>query len=181
MAIKTFTTGEVLTASDTNTYLANAGLVFVKSQTITGTPAAETVTSAFSSTYDNYRIVYNSIATTGLNALLLTFNGSTGSTYNDAGSFIVSGGGQTIEANLARTNIRVGIVETSVSISGWFDCFAPNLNGRTWVNGGSMGSSYFNWRQGVDTNTAQHTAFTLTAAAGTMAAGTITVYGYRKQ
>jgi hypothetical protein len=30
MAIKTFTTGEVLTASDTNTYLANAGLVFVK-------------------------------------------------------------------------------------------------------------------------------------------------------
>jgi hypothetical protein len=28
MAIKTFTTGEVLTASDTNTYLANSGLVF---------------------------------------------------------------------------------------------------------------------------------------------------------
>jgi hypothetical protein len=34
MAIKTFTTGEVLTASDTNTYLANSGLVYVKSQTI---------------------------------------------------------------------------------------------------------------------------------------------------
>jgi hypothetical protein len=30
MAIKTFTTGEVLTAADTNTYLANSGLVYVK-------------------------------------------------------------------------------------------------------------------------------------------------------
>jgi hypothetical protein len=27
MAIKTFTTGEVLTAADTNTYLANSGLI----------------------------------------------------------------------------------------------------------------------------------------------------------
>ena len=34
MAIKTFTTGEVLTASDTNTYLANAGLVYITSTAV---------------------------------------------------------------------------------------------------------------------------------------------------
>lgn len=53
MAIKTFTTGEVLTASDTNTYLANSGLVFVKSQTIGSAVTSVTVSDAFSATYDN--------------------------------------------------------------------------------------------------------------------------------
>ena len=31
MAVKTFSTGEVLTASDTNTYLNNGGLVYITS------------------------------------------------------------------------------------------------------------------------------------------------------
>jgi hypothetical protein len=175
MPVPDFSPGEVLTAAA----MDSIGLWLVKTQTVGSGVASETVTGAFSSTYNNYRIVYNSIACTGLNALLLTFNGSTGSTYNDAGSFIVSGGAQTIEATTGRTSLRVGITETSVSISGWFDCFAPNLNGRTWVNGGSMGGVYFNWRQGVDTNTAQHTEFTLTAASGTLTGGTIRVYGLR--
>lgn len=170
-----FSPGQVLTAA----HMDAVGLWLVKTQTIGTSVASVTVSNVFSSTYANYRIVYENVATTGLNALNLTFNASTGSTYNDAGNFIVSGGGQTIEATASRTSIRIGIVEASVSISGWFDCLAPNINGRTWVNGGSMGSLYFNWRQGVDTNTAQHTDFTLTPAAGTLTGGTIRVYGYR--
>ena len=55
MAVKTFTT-EVLTSADTNTYLANSGLVYVKSHTITS-GASVVVTDAFSSTYDNYLII----------------------------------------------------------------------------------------------------------------------------
>ena len=59
MAIKTFTTGEVLTAADTNTYLANSGLVYITSVSLAGATAASPVaiTSCFSSTYTNYRIV----------------------------------------------------------------------------------------------------------------------------
>lgn len=55
MAVKTFTTGEVLTASDTNTYLNNGGLVYVTSATLT---AASTVVvdSCFTSSYTNYVI-----------------------------------------------------------------------------------------------------------------------------
>ena len=34
MAVKTFTQGEKLTAADTNTYLNNGGLVFVKQVTV---------------------------------------------------------------------------------------------------------------------------------------------------
>jgi hypothetical protein len=59
MAIKTFTTGEVLTASDTNTYLANSGLVYVGSGTLSLTTSATNVTGVFSSTYKNYRVLLN--------------------------------------------------------------------------------------------------------------------------
>ena len=56
MAIKTFTSGEVLTASDTNTYLNNGGLVYITQGFAIDTPALD-VNSVFSSTYDNYRVV----------------------------------------------------------------------------------------------------------------------------
>ena len=42
MAIKTFTTGEVLTASDTNTYLNNGGLVFINQVSYTASTSTET-------------------------------------------------------------------------------------------------------------------------------------------
>jgi len=62
MAIKTFTTGEVLTASDTNTYLANAGWVYVNSGTFTGQTAVQ-VNSVFTSTYSNYKLVFENMGT----------------------------------------------------------------------------------------------------------------------
>jgi hypothetical protein len=59
MATKTFTTGEVLTASDTNTYLANSGLVYIKEVTLTGT--AVNITSCFSASFDAYQIVISNL------------------------------------------------------------------------------------------------------------------------
>ena len=59
MAIKTFTAGEVLTASDTNTYLANSGLVYVAGATITGLgTSGANLTGLFNSTYKNYRVQF---------------------------------------------------------------------------------------------------------------------------
>lgn len=70
MAIKTFTTGEVLTASDTNTYLANSGLVTVKPSSVAGTGVSlsgatvnfssanpVSINGCFNATYDNYRVL----------------------------------------------------------------------------------------------------------------------------
>ena len=59
MATKTFTTGEVLTAADTNTYLANSGLVYVANGTLSLTTSATNVTGVFSSTYKQYRVLLN--------------------------------------------------------------------------------------------------------------------------
>lgn len=66
MAVKTFTTGEVLTAADTNTYLNNGGLVYIAS----GSPAANAtinIDNVFTSTYRNYRIVMRMVGS-GSNA-----------------------------------------------------------------------------------------------------------------
>ena len=58
MAVKTFTSGEVLTASDTNTYLNNAGYVYITELTFTGsTQTFLRIQNCFTSTYDNYLIV----------------------------------------------------------------------------------------------------------------------------
>jgi hypothetical protein len=61
MAIKTFTTGEVLTASDTNTYLANSGLTYITQGTVSANTTLN-FTSIFTSAYDNYRVVFTSSA-----------------------------------------------------------------------------------------------------------------------
>ena len=63
MAVQTFTSGQVLTAADTNTYLANSGLVYVTSGTIGVAVSSVTVSSVFSSTYDSYKIVISGMST----------------------------------------------------------------------------------------------------------------------
>jgi len=183
MAIKTFTTGEVLTASDTNTYLANSGLVFVKSQTVGTGVSSVTVSDAFSSTYDNYKIIYSGGG--GSAGIYLTFQlGSTttnyfGSLFGSAyatGAFIgigVNSGANFPYAGLASTNYATMSVEL----------YGPNLAKSTNFSAGwtfnltSTGYSYFLGEQAATT---QFTAFTVGTSSGTITGGTITVYGYRK-
>lgn len=74
MAVKTFTTGEVLTAADTNTYLNNGGLVWVASGTLSLTTSASNVTGVFDATkYKNYRLILNTTARSTTNRVDLKF------------------------------------------------------------------------------------------------------------
>jgi hypothetical protein len=99
MSVKTFTTGEVLTASDTNTYLANSGLVYVTQADLT---SALQITNCFSTTYDAYRIVVNT-ATVSASADITVqlVSGSTPYTtanYNDIGTLTGFASGPSREA-----------------------------------------------------------------------------------
>ena len=77
MAVKTFTAGETATAADTNTYLANSGLVYIKEQTIGNGVGSVTVSNAFSATYDNYVININvTTSSASVGALKLSLDGS---------------------------------------------------------------------------------------------------------
>jgi hypothetical protein len=181
MAIKTFTTGEVLTASDTNTFLANSGLVYVTSTTIGSAVSSVTISNCFSSTYDNYRILVNGGSASADQNLAMTLNGGTTAYYgvlvygltNGTGPFVASNNNAGEWSFVGYQNTTSGIILT-------MDVMGPNLAEWTGVHSTYIspggGGTYTGSRQA----TTQHTGFTLTPAGGTMTGGTITVYGYRK-
>jgi hypothetical protein len=181
MAIKTFTSGEVLTAADTNTYLANSGLVYVTSQTVGTAVASVTVSSAFSTTYDSYRIIYQMGDASATEQLFLKFNNSTGATYSHGGIYVLYGtalaGPET--ANNTASGIRIGNTNADFS-SIVFDVINPFLATPTHVMAQHADAQYWSVRGGRDSNTVSQTGFSLTPGSGTLTGGTITVYGYRK-
>ena len=181
MATKQFLTGEVLTASDTNTYLANSGLVFVKSQTVgTGVPNV-TVTNAFSADYDSYRIIYSGGSQSTPGDIRMTL-GATVLNYFSVIIYATWAGvtGTTPGNNIFYWNVGSGrTAGNSVCI----DIHKPFATDETWFNGAYIGidtGSVAGTVNGFLNNTTSYTGFTLTPSAGTMTGGTITVYGYRK-
>jgi hypothetical protein len=131
MAIKTFTTGEVLTASDTNTYLNSGGLVTVAS----GTATAGTliIAGAFSSTYDSYRLILNAIGNSGAEISAQFRIGTTTSTasYNWALWGLTEAGAV---ADYAATGNS--FLTTTYGVGSFAcDIFAPFLAQETWYSG----------------------------------------------
>jgi len=155
------------------------GLVLVKSQTIGSAVGSVTVSDAFSTTYDQYKIVLNGgvgsindadinltlgataaayyLAQPGANYSGSAFNGtgvSNGSAWNAIGRVSTDGVNVNLELNspfLAKNTFITGAV-------------ANDATGRTFA--------------GRLQNSTSYTAFTLTAASGTLTGGTIRVYGY---
>jgi hypothetical protein len=185
MAIKTFTSGSVLTAADTNTYLANSGLVYVKSQTVGTGVSSVTVTSAFSADYDNYRIVWTGGTISSLALIFVYMGGASGSGYYGArtsttvgGTFSGAGDNNTSLWNY----VSAGTTTTSPMM---FDLLQPFSSARTHVDSAyfevNAGSSVFGRFTGFLDNNTSYTSFTIDPqGAVTMTGGTITVYGYRK-
>ena len=181
MAIKTFTTGEVLTAADTNTYLANSGLVFVKSQTIGSGVSSVTITNAFSSTYDNYLIQINGGSAT-VDVVISLVMGATNTGYYQ--TYIYTNWNNTVSADSAAgTGVRFTYAGSTGSIGHNMSCeiLSPNLAKSTRVSSvAGSGTGYSGFFNGWLNNTTQYTDFTALVTSGTMTGGTITVYGYRK-
>jgi len=182
MAIKTFTTGEVLTASDTNTYLANSGLVYIASVTIPASPAQTTIafSNCFSTTYDNYRIVMAGVSGTISNAVLrLALNGSTGNTYKSTSMYLVYGS-TTFNANApaAESSFRIGWTDTTSDINLSLDILSPFLAKATTFSSAGANITITFQNNGVDTNAASSTNCTISGDSFTQ--GVVTIYGYRK-
>jgi len=184
MSIKTWTTGEVVTAAGANEFLTNSGLVFIKQQTIGNAVSSVPVTNAFSTDYDNYRIVISKVAVSGIgSSAAMTINGSTGSTYS-ANGFYMAPSSATINGynqNQTANGFWLGVTATTWSAS--FDIMSPFLAAATNVVGqsaSSTGAGYYNTFMSADSNAASSTGFTLIQATNTWTGGIITVFGYRK-
>jgi hypothetical protein len=185
MAIKTFTTGEVLTASDTNTYLANSGLVFIKQQTIGTAVSSVTVSSAFLGDYDNYRIIISGTVVSGAtNSIYMTINGSTGSTYSANGIYMLPSSATVNGLNQNQQNtgfwlgISGGTFSATFDVMNPFSAKATNVVGQSAASGGS---AYYNTFMGADSNAASSTNFSIVQQSTNLTGGIITVYGYREQ
>jgi hypothetical protein len=177
MAIKTFTTGELLSSSDTNTYLANSGLVYVTSATIGTAVSSVAVANAFSATYDNYKIVAHGGIGNTFQAISMTLTGAATSYYQILAYWAYAGGAAT-SAGVSNAAQWTYIGESGDSNTIDIDVLGPNTAKYTQFAGNYIGS-VAGTIAGYHAQTTAYTGFTI-ATAGTMTGGTITVYGYRK-
>lgn len=186
MAIKTFASGEVLTAADTNTYLNNGGFVYVTSQTVGTGVTSVTVPSCFSATFDNYFVTWTGGTLSAL-ALITVYMGTApaASGYygaktlsNVAGTFI--GGGD----NNATTWLNANAGDATIADTAFY-LYEPFASRRTYISSTywerNGASSVFGTYGGYLDNATSYTSFTIDPqGAVTMTGGTITVYGLRK-
>ena len=184
MAVKTFTTGEVLTASDTNTYLANAGLVYVTH--FTGTNSASiAVDNCFSSTYDNYLLVIQSMTAHTGGAIPQVQFRYAGPSTQITGYYSGIAAGDYLGANVNRNvnNGAIGYIGYAcdnaangngivnfarLNAQAAYTCQFSDYHNGTWSNGG-----------GYTITSRTYTGFLLSMSTGNISV-TATLYGYRK-
>ena len=189
MAVKTFTTGEVLTASDTNTYLNNGGLVYITSTTATiGTSIS--VNSCYTSTYTNYRVIAQGNVGTGGE---ITMRLRTGITDDSAATykwgrtyFRIDNGASGVGGSVAASEATIGLAVASTQFFTVFDVFNPQVATQTmWSTqpyvepNTATSNSYLGFAAGQKNTTSQYDGISLFFP-GTISSVTITIMGYRK-
>jgi hypothetical protein len=190
MAIKTFTTGEVLAASDTNTYLANSGLVYITEANPSGASSVS-INNCFSATYNSYRIVWNGTAyssTTGcLTSMRLRVGGVDNTSnnyyrsrwYYGAGGTSGTDGGATLTDGWSLADSNTPIHQFTA------DVFSPFQSVRTSIGSKAVSLQLINntlygiESVGVTSVTTSYDGFTLFPSNGTFT-GKLIVYGYRQ-
>jgi len=181
MAVKTFTSGEVLTSSDTNTYLANSGLVYVTGTTGTAT-AAINVNDCFSATYDNYRIVISNVTADATRSMYLRLRvsgtDSAANYYWGARYSLFAAGSADVNGNNV-SYFLAGTVSTAPKSGGSFDVMNPFDTVHTTFMGTAANFDAAWWIGGVHQVNTSYTGFSLLPVAGTLTA-TVRVYGYRE-
>lgn len=183
MAVKTWASGEVLTASDLNTYAGNPGLVYVTQQTIGNAVSSVTVSNCFSATYDNYRIIVEGgVASTNvwlrlqLGSITTNYYGAfTGTNYTTT-----TYAGQNDNNGALFNYIGFGAANALTAI---IDITSPFKSLRKFVSASNVflsASNAYGTYTGELANATSASGFTLSPNTGTITGGTIRVYGYRQ-
>ena len=190
MAVKTFTS-EQLTSADTNTYLANSGLVYTGQATAAAGSTTLSLDNCFNSTYTNYVCVYN-ISGYGAGPLYMRLR--TGSGDDSAANYAWArnyfrwdGGAWGGTGSMADTVWTVGYCGGSVTtIENNVNIFNPNVAERTSYNTNlveistAITNSYNMIANGQKQSITQFTGLSLIRSGALTFGGTVTVYGYRK-
>ena len=159
------------------------GFTLIKSQVIGTTVASVNVTGAFSTTYENYKIIING----GVSSADCYLGLSLGASVTGYSRFMIYGDftANTVLGNAANNTsswVTVGDGQASQGLYMNADLLNPFLAKYTRL-GTSMsyqsvsGSGH---TSGIHKVATSYTDFTITPSTGTMTGGTIYVYGYKK-
>lgn len=157
------------------------GLTLVKSVTVGQGVATVTVTDAFSSTFDNYEIIMSGGTQSQVTDVRLKLgSSSTGYygflTYGSVTSSTVLGATRNNDTQFNWVGGPSGVGQHTHAS---FQLFAPYLSMYTKIrNAGYQNGNNYGTMQGEHRVASSYTSFELNIAGGTMAGGTIRVYGY---
>jgi hypothetical protein len=172
-----YTSGQVVQAVPTG---INSALVLIKTQTIGTTVSSVTVSDAFSSTYDNYKIIVSGGVASSNSQFTLTL-GATTTGYYRFGTYGFYASATVNGINTANgSGWQDAIAISTATLTGTVELIAPNLAKVTTYSSilAKPTNEYSLASAGFLDNTTQYTAFTFTCAGGTVTGGTIRVYGY---
>lgn len=175
-----------LAVESTVSGLSEGGLVFISRTTIGSAVSSVTVSGAFSTDYDNYKIVVN-LDSASTNSYLNVTIGSaatgyyrtttSGITYAASGSGIVAYGASNATS---WTNMIPYDPDGTGSV---LEIQAPFLTLETklqaMISTASSGGGFYGGG-GFLNDTTSHTSITFATSSGTVSGGTIDVYGYAK-
>ena len=163
---------------------ADPGLKFIKAQAIGTAVNTITVSDAFSTDYENYRVVISGGSPSVSITTVLTL-GATATGYYGGSTRVTTASVGSSEGQSNTSSYELGVAATgtnspsmTIDILGPFTAtktafFATSVNSIASAAGGAR------WNNGWLNNTTSYTAFTITYA-GTITGGTVYVYGYRK-
>jgi len=172
----TFTAGQVLTAAHMNA----VGLWEIKSETVGTGVATVTISNAFTTDYDNYRVVVGNIDCSAAGIMRITLGGIGGTAYYGARLTLNTAGVSTGTGNNGLAYWEFSSLGTSNDTGLAFDVINPMVAQRKQIFGFfSTNTGDNGFYSGSMVNTSQLSSITFTTSAGTMTGGTIRVYGYR--
>ncbi len=174
-----YSSGDVLTAADLN---ASSGLVLVKETTIGSSVSSVTVTDAFSSTFQNYRVVVNVLSASSALGVRVRVNNITTNYFSSKYGVRFNGGTFTGLVNNDATYMDFGSCGSSAGGSMTFDVVRPFATQKTLFNGTACyaltntGGNV--WYAGFHNSALSVTSLTFLTSTGTISNGKIRVYGY---
>lgn len=158
----------------------HAGLVLVKTQTIGTAVTSVTVTNAFSSTYDAYKIVITGGAASTTPYLSFALTGGS-SAYAFAFQYIVYGSSSVLgDQASAAAALTYGGVGENTGLDMNLEIESPYLTKWTRLSANISNYGLAGHSKAVHKDTGSYTGFTISVSAGTITGGTIAVYGYAK-
>jgi len=160
-----------------------SALTLISATTIGTTVASVTVTGAFSSTYDNYKIIINGGVGSTNQDLSMKLGSTTTGYYGSLMYGSYAAGSPTNAAFANGANFQYVGSGDAASMNADYDVLAPNLAKKTILHAQFVRPSTTGLAGAVNAflnNTTQYTDFTILPDTGTFTGGTIYVYGYAK-